>query len=70
MPYYKNYILINERIRSVIAEKDLLGLLWLSKIKIFSFLLFMLLLCSCTFFEKKKNKSKEETVDYYNGVLN
>ena len=55
--------------RVVLSEKDLLGLIWLSKIKIFSFLLSMLLICSCTFFEKKKNKSKIETVDYYNGVV-
>ena len=55
--------------RVVLSEKDLLGLLWLSKIKIFSFLLCMLFLCSCTFFEKKKIKPKIKIVDYYNGIV-
>lgn len=34
MPYYKNYIPISDRKRMVASEKDVLGLIWLTKIKI------------------------------------
>lgn len=34
MPYYNNYIPISERKGMVAAEKDVLSLLWLTKIKI------------------------------------
>lgn len=34
MPYYQNYIPISERKRIIAAEKDVLSLIWLTKIKI------------------------------------
>jgi len=34
MPYYKNYIPISDRLRMIAAEKDVLSLIWLTKIKI------------------------------------
>jgi hypothetical protein len=34
MPYYNNYIPHSERIRMAAAEKDVLGLIWLTKIQI------------------------------------
>lgn len=53
--------------RVVLSEKDSLGLVWLSKLKIITILCAVLFIGSC-----QKNPIKEvnrEIVDYYNGVI-
>ncbi|MFC6269717.1 hypothetical protein [Frigoriflavimonas asaccharolytica] len=67
MPYYPNDPPLALYDKYAAAEKDVLGLIWLSKIKILSMLLVFILINSC-----KNNNSKKinrEIVDYYNGIV-
>lgn len=53
--------------RFVLSKKDSLGLIWLSKIKILSTLLVIILINSCQ--NNNTKKINREIVNYYNGIV-
>ncbi|MBF8458418.1 hypothetical protein IV494_14640 [Kaistella sp. G5-32] len=53
--------------RVVLSKEDLLSVVWLSKIKILSLLMFFSILLSCN--SKKNTESSEDIVNYYSGIV-